>query len=688
MFRVFLMVLVVCGAEASAQVDSTIKKDSLYNREMDEVVVSGNMRTMRKMESPVNVEVYSHSFLKKNPVPSIFEALQMINGVRPQLNCNICNTGDIHINGLEGPYTMVTIDGMPIVSGLSSVYGLFGIPNQMIERVEVVKGPASGLYGSEAVGGLINIITKSAKAAPLISADVMATSWNEFQADVAASVKHKKIHSLLGVHLYQYQDPVDHNQDGFTDLTLQKRISAFNKWKWERRNDRIAEMGIRVYYEDRWGGEMSWNKGFRGSDSIYGESIRTKRMEWIGKYQLPLKENITFSWSYTNHHQDSYYGIVPFLANQQIAFGQMIWLKELGKHHVLAGAALRYTFFDDNTAATQQASSDINRPDLLYLPGVFIQDEWKLTKNQTLLTGLRYDHHKTHGKIITPRIAWKWSPVQDLVFRINSGTGFRVVNIFTEDHAALTGARDVVIKENIRPEKSWNINLNAQKKWYIKKHGQVNIDGSLWYTRFSNRILPDYLSDPNKIIYGNLNGYAVSKGASISLEWNIADRFKGMMGGTIQDVFQMNDGIKNKPVLTERWSGVWTIGYVFKKTGITLDYTGNMYGRMRLPLVGVLDPRPNYSPVWSIQNVQLTKQLKRLEFYAGIKNIWNWTPAKGLLFLIARSHDPFDKKVEYDTDGQIKATPANPYALSFDPTYSYAPNQGRRFFAGIRYKIQ
>jgi outer membrane receptor for ferrienterochelin and colicins len=118
------------------------------------------MKPVSRLESPVPVEVFTARFFKSNPTPSIFEALQNINGVRPQVNCAICNTGDIHINGLEGSYTMVLIDGMPIVSGLSTVYGLNGIPQSLIERVEIVKGPASTLYGSEAVGGLINVITK------------------------------------------------------------------------------------------------------------------------------------------------------------------------------------------------------------------------------------------------------------------------------------------------------------------------------------------------------------------------------------------------------------------------------------------------------------------------------------------------------------------------------------------------
>src|SRR5690606_20283293 len=101
------------------------------DRNLDEVVVSGTLREVSKLESPIPVEVYSAKFFRANPAPTIFESLQNINGVRPQINCSVCNTGDIHINGLEGPYTMVLIDGMPIVSGLSTVYGLNGIPQAL-----------------------------------------------------------------------------------------------------------------------------------------------------------------------------------------------------------------------------------------------------------------------------------------------------------------------------------------------------------------------------------------------------------------------------------------------------------------------------------------------------------------------------------------------------------------------------
>ena len=168
---------------------------------------------------------------------------------------------------------MVLIDGMPIVSGLSTVYGLNGIPQALIDRIEVVKGPASTLYGSEAVAGLINVITKDPVAVPLVSADLMATSYGEVNADVGIRLHSGRHRSLLGINYFKYGLPVDKNLDGFTDVTLSDRLSVFNKWNFSRRNDRIFYLAGRYLYEDRWGGEMQWNKTYRGGEEIYGESI-------------------------------------------------------------------------------------------------------------------------------------------------------------------------------------------------------------------------------------------------------------------------------------------------------------------------------------------------------------------------------------------------------------------------------
>ncbi len=233
------------ASNSSLQLDFDLKEAATN---LDEMVVSGTMKPVSKLESSVPVEVYSTEFFIANPTPSIFESMQNVNGVRPQLNCSVCNTGDIHINGLEGAYTMVLIDGMPIVSGLSTVYGLMGIPQVLIERVEIVKGPASTLYGSEAVGGLVNIITKKPDNAPLFSADVFGTSWGEVNTDLGVKFGiGKKAQSLMGISYFNYQNPIDNNEDGFTDVTLQNRISIFNKLSFERKEQKDFHSGRPVY---------------------------------------------------------------------------------------------------------------------------------------------------------------------------------------------------------------------------------------------------------------------------------------------------------------------------------------------------------------------------------------------------------------------------------------------------------
>jgi len=659
----------------------TVKFDLKANtNQIKEVVVSGTLKEVNRLDSPVPVEVYSPAFFKKNPTACIFDALQNVNGVRPQVNCNICNTGDIHINGLEGPYTMVLIDGMPIVSSLSTVYGLSGIPNALVDRIEIVKGPASSLYGSEAVGGLINIITKKTGSAPDLSADVFSTTWGELNADLGFKINAGNSNFLTGLSYFNYQNPVDNNRDNFTDVTQQHRISVFEKWALQRNHNRIFTLAGRYLYEDRWGGEMNWNKNYRGGDVLYGESIYTSRWEMLGNYQLPTKERMLFSFSFNNHHQNSVYGTTIYNASQRIAFGQLTWDKKIKRHDLLAGTALRYTFYDDNTPAT--ANGLVNKPDNIWLPGIFVQDDISVHPKHSLLFGVRYDYNSVHGNIFTPRFAWKWKVNDDNIFRLNAGTGFRVVNLFTEDHAALTGARDVVILENLRPEKSYNVNLNYNTKLFRVGERPLNLELSTWYTYFNNRIIADYETDINKIIYTNLDGYALSKGVSANIDYTFGRGIKVISGITLMDVSTVtkSDGlkIKERQMLTEPWMGTWAVTVPLRNLKMSIDYTGNIYGSMRLPTLGVVDldgdghdeedPRSKTSPVWSLQNIQLTYNFRQFELYGGVKNLLNWTPNKGTPFLIAGADKPFDGV--------------------FDPTYVYAPNQGRRAFFGVRVNVR
>jgi outer membrane receptor for ferrienterochelin and colicins len=424
-------------------------------------------------------------------------------------------------------------------------------------------------------------------------------------------------------------------------------------------------------YEDRWGGVLNWTKNDRGSESIYGESIYTNRAELIGNYQLPIKQKIIFDYSYNYHLQDSYYGKVKYLADQQVAFGQFRWDKKVGKHDLLVGLPFRYVKYDDNTPGT--ASEDTvhvsNKPMYTFLPGIFVQDEIGLNEKLTILTGLRYDRHNHHGNIVSPRVSLKFSPDKNNTLRLSTGNGFRVVNLFTEDHAALTGARQVIIESELKPEESWNVNLNYASN-IAHSSGFIGLDASVFYTYFTNKIVGDFHTDPEAIIYNNLQGHAISKGITLNTDISFMSRFKIITGVTFMDVYQVEktgaEDIKMPQLFAPKVSGTYALSYSLDKLGLTFDLTGRLNGPMHLPTARENgDERPGKSPWFTIMNFQITKTSNTgWEFYLGAKNLLNFMPKDPIFYW------------------------QDPSAPEFDTSYNYAPVQGIKGFAGIRYTIQ
>ena len=648
---------------------------------LDEVAVTGTMKEQSRSASPVPVEIFSQKFFQKSGSTNLFEGLQMVNGVLPTMNCNVCNTGDIHINGLEGPYTLVLIDGMPIVSALSSVYGLSGIPNSLIERVEVVKGPAASLYGSEAVGGLVNVITKKPEKAPFVFVDMMANSTLEKNLDFSIKSKHKNAYQLTGINLFHFLNRLDVNDDGFTDIPTQLRFSFFNKWQYGKK-DFEGSVASRFFTEKRFGGQLNFDDKWMGTDSIYGETIYTNRFEIIGKQAYRLKNqafNIQYSYNY--HDQYSAYGTTWFIARQHTGFLQNTFNKKLGlRHDLLGGMSLRYTWYDDNSIVTSSSDGKFNQPINTYLPGIFVQDEISIHSNHTLLLGLRYDYYKNHGNIFSPRVNYRFKPNQTETWRLSVGNGFRVVNLFTEDHAALTGSRTVIIKEELKPEQSWNANLNYNKFINFKK-GFLSIDASMFYTIFNNRIQADYDTDPNAIIYANLAEHAVSRGLTLNTELSFTFPVKLNAGITLMEVYTMfpktTGGLEKRQQLhAPPFSGTYQLSYEWRNMDMSFDLSGQVYSPMRLPILPN-DFRPEYSPWFGLMNLQVSKKFKKgIESYIGVKNLLNFLPKNPII----RPFDPFDKTANDPI--------SNPNAYTFDPSYNYAPMLGRRIYAGIRVTIR
>ncbi|MEO9484862.1 MAG: TonB-dependent receptor [Ekhidna sp.] len=649
---------------------------------MDEVVVTGTMQPTFVSQSPVKVEVITAKHLNTYipaAATSVVEGISLVNGVQEVVACGVCFTNSISINGLPGPYTAILMDGSPIYGNLASVYGLNGIPSMIIDRFEVIKGPSSTLYGSEAVAGVINIITKDPSQQPVFSADIMGTSHLESFGNFSFAPKIGKSAGFIGLNYAYINDFDDENGDGFGDNINLDRISLFTKWDINRPSKKKFSISAKYYYEDRRNGveEFLENRNYRvlrGDDQIYGESIYTNRLEIFGTYAFNFAENMRVDYSLSTHDQDSYYGADFYKASQNIAFANFIWNKELGSHVVTTGITSRYQSYDDNTVATQHNGT--NAPDNQFTPGIFAQNEWEISNQFTALGGLRLDHYENHGVIPAPRLNLKYKPGQWTTLRSNFGTGFRIVNLFTEDHAFVTGQREVIIEEALQPEKSYNFSLNLNHVYTIgQSQGMLDVD--IFYTHFTNKITPDYENE-GEIRYANTDGFAVSKGVGFNLQQEFAFPLAFNLGVNLQDVTEHENGEKRSIEFAPQWTGILTANYNYKPWKMTIGYTARVTGPMALPVVFDLDvngdpltnPRPTTSAAFAIHNLQVIKDLKKgWSIYGGLQNIFDyvqpWSPLTG-------TNDP-NTNIGFSD--------------SFDTAYAYSPIHGREVYLGISWSL-
>lgn len=647
---------VTIGAGTEATVDFDLAVRALTT---DPIVVTGTRKEVRLSESPVKVEVIASSYLAKRPTSSLVDALESVNGLYQQVDCGVCYTNSIRINGLEGPYTAVLIDGAPMMGALAAVYGLNGIDPAVIEQVEVIKGPASTLYGPEAMAGVINVITKDPRFAPTLSGHVYGSSDGELNLDFSASPRTDGVQALVSGNLFRLDRFIDRNGDGFSDVPRQERAALFGKVSIPRDGRDVLDVFGRYYVEDRAGGVRAWTDADRGSGEVYGESILTERLELVGRFTPRGDDRLVFDFSGSAHRQDSWYGDTEFMARQQVLHGNAVWNPVATRaHDLLLGAAVRYQGYDDDTPATARAERR-------WIPGIFAQHEAAVAPRLRALGGIRLDHHAEHGVITSPRLNLKWTPSLATTVRLNAGTGFRVVTLFTEDHAALTGARTVVIAETLAPERSYNVALNLNHT--VGDESPLTIDADVFYTRFSNRILPDYDADPNLIVYRNLDGYSVSRGVAASISRAPGEIPLGFsLGGTWLRVFTVRDGVREPQLHAPEFQGVFSVSYDLEGPELTLDYTGRVTGPMALPSYPAPFTRPTRSDWYSVQHLKLTKHIHgmdELDLYLAVDNLFDYRQASPLI------------------------DPSNPFGDSFDTAYVYAPMRGRSLIAGVRFGV-
>ena len=464
---------------------------------LDDVVVSANKSAIKRKDAPVVVNVISAKLLEQVNAPDLAKTLSYQSGLRVENNCQNCGFPQVRINGLEGSYSQILINSRPVVSSLAGVYGLEQIPAAMVDRIEVVRGGGSALFGANAVGGTINIITKDPKSNSFEFNNTLSSiggkAWEDNMGANASIVAHDNSYGLALYQTYRNRQQYDHDGDGFSELgKLSTHTFGLHSFY---RPTQFTRIGLEYHTtnEFRRGG----NK-FDLEPHLSDITEQTRHIINSGglTYDIAWKEwahKVSLFSSLQHIDRNSYYGA----QQDPDAYGKTKDLTYVGgatysghfKRLLFAPATLtggieyQYnTLHDIMTGYNRDLKQDVK------IASAYGQGEWTVNRI-TLLAGLRIDSHNLiDNPIISPRLNMMWKTSDNLQARLTWSTGFRAPQAYDEDlHVTAVGGEGVLIKlaDGLKPEKSNSISGSVD--WTFRHgHFLFNILGEAFYTSLTD----------------------------------------------------------------------------------------------------------------------------------------------------------------------------------------------------------
>jgi outer membrane receptor for ferrienterochelin and colicins len=640
------------------------------------VITSEKAGTLLSNRSAIKTEILTAVELKKAACCDLAGCFETQSSVQPQTTNIITNAKELRILGLSGVYNQVLIDGFPMIHGLSFTYGISGLPGTLVDNIYISKGANSVLQGYESISGQINVETKKPNTAEKLFANIYINSFAEKHLNLSTNFKTGNWHSLLAFHTVQPANKTDRDQDDFLDLPLLTRYMLFNKWKKGKENEWgwSSEFTLRYLDEKRIGGQTFFKPGeHKGSSTVYGNTVSIQQPEaWMKTgYRFDDKKRVVLYTSAFHQNQESFFGSLRYNAEQTNAFVNLQYeLTPSEKHTLKTGASLKSVDLQETIAFTDNSIDrhyDGDYANIEKIAGVFAENTLSLLKGKlTWIAGIRADHHNRFGWRWTPRTLLKYDPTAKLTIRANLGTGWRTVNLFSENIGLLASSRDIVFLENLKPERAVNTGINVTQKFDSKDvSGYISLD--YYRTDFQNQVFPDYDTDPTKAYIQNFTGKSISNGFQADLLLKFYKRYEFKAGYNFLDVYRINNGNKEVLPFNARHKVLTTFSYKPANEKFHADMNIHWFGKQRLPNTKanpVEYQRPDFSQDYTTVNAQLTYVVKKLEIYGGCENIFNF-----------RQNQPI---ISWQ----------NPFSPYFDISSVWGPTRGREFYIGIRYSMK
>lgn len=653
-----------------------IKNNSDLHVRLEKVLDLKEVQVAAKQEAvglstinPINVEKISQKELLKAACCNLSEAFETSPTVNVSYKDAVTGAKEIQMLGLAGIYSQLMTENIPTMRGIAAIYGLSFIPGPWMESIQVTKGSGSVVNGYESTTGQINVEYKKPmeKTTPTFYLNLFGEANGNSEINTFYRQKlNEKWSSMLFLHGNYMDRNIDRNKDGFLDMMHNQQFNVYNRWNYHSGKKLESQIGIKFLTDKREGGQLHSVVNPGTHSHPYLTSIETKRMEVYGKLgfifpETPFK-SIGNIMQLTYHDMNSSFGLKAYDATQKTFFIQSIYQNILWKaeHQYKTGIVFRYEALDQvyNFEKLQRVEEVV--------PGVFFEYTYNHTDKLSLVTGLREDYHSKYNWIFTPRFHGKYNFTDNLLVRASAGRSFRVPYLYADNISSFASSRELLITEDIKPEKAWNYGLNFTWKFELGHHeGSVSTD--FYRTDFQNQLVMDAYSDSTRILFYNLKGDSYSNSFQAMVNYEVIEGLGVRLAYKLDDVKSTYNGKLEQKPLVSREKLLVNLSYSTYNEHWKFDYTVIWDGPKKLETT-FADPEagslPSYSPDFYIMHFQVTKVFRRFEIYAGSENLLDY-----------RQKNPI-----------INAS--NPFSNTFDATNIYAPIEGRRIFAGLRFSIR
>lgn len=610
---------------------------------------------------PLHVETITSKELAKAACCNISESFETNASVDVHFKDAVSGRKTIEMLGLDGIYTQIQGENLPLVRGLSAAYGLTFIPGTWAESIQVKKGAGSVINGYESITGQINIEFQKPDEAEQLYVNGYLNAMSRAEINVHAAQKVSDRWSTMSfLHVNNQQIEHDLNNDNFHDHPLREQYNFFNRWKYIGKKH-MFQGGFRGVYEKLRAGQVEANP----LEPLYYIGVESKQFEVFTKNGFLFPEKPYKSIGVLNtlrfHTHDSKYGPKTYDAQQISGYLNVIYQTIIldTDHQIKMGGSLVYDNFDKNL----NESFKFGRVETV--PGIFAEITNHINEKNIIVAGVRSDYHNTYGTFVSPRLHYKFNFTDQSAFRLSAGRGFRTAHPILESGAAMASVRTILLDRDLEPEVAWNYGTSLNHGFkLLGKNMTTGVD--YYFTNFNNQIVAD-IENPREVAFYNLKGQSYSHSLQGELSVDINEFFDFKVAYKWYNIkTQYRDGFKSKPLIPTNRILV-NLSYTTNFDIWKFNLTAKWFGTSRLPSTASNLPEnqmSNTSEAYYLLNGQITKAFKHFELYSGVENLLNY-----------RQSNP------------IIAT-NDPNGSNFDASMIWGPVVGRNIYIGFRYKLK